>query len=69
MMTAARHSGAYWITGPIAAGVEYRTATGRQSYRIVKVHALIDENYAVVTSQKLAGVYAGHYVGHLIRTA
>lgn len=68
MMTAARRNNAYWINGPIRAGVEYRTATGRQSYRIVKVHVLVEDDYAVVTSEKLAGIYAGNYVVHVIRT-
>jgi hypothetical protein len=59
---------AYFVAGPIRQGMQYRTRTGRQAYRIVKVHMTIDDDYAVVTSEKLRGVYTGNHVGHIIRT-
>lgn len=68
MQTARYARRAYWITGPIEVGVQYRLPHGTQAYRIDDVFLPVDDTYGYVYSTKLNGVYAGNRVVHLIRT-
>lgn len=67
MLARAAHRHHAWIVDqPITVGLIYRTKTGAQAYKVVRIlHG--DSRYAVCVVERQNGVYQGNHDTHTLR--